>query len=79
MEFRPCTLDAVPGSHGLQSVSVCALHAVQPGRRLYLPALHIRQGPPTGPHHPAMHEQFMGLQARALLNVPSEHCAWIPP
>jgi hypothetical protein len=69
--FRPSTLDAVPTAHLVQSVSVSASHALHPGSRLYLPALHALQGPPCGPHHPGTHEQFIRSQALGLLNVPS--------
>ena len=77
--FRPSALEAVPISHRLQSRSVVLEHAMHPGNVLYLPAEQMMQGPPVGPHLPAMHEQLRRSQAKLGLYVPSEHCASTPP
>jgi hypothetical protein len=77
--FLPSMVEAVPSSHRLQSRSVVLVQALQPGNVLYLPAEHKMQGPPVGPHRPAMHEQFKRSQARLGLYVPSEHWACNPP
>jgi hypothetical protein len=77
--FLPSIVEAVPSSHRLQSRSVVLVQAMHPGNVLYLPAEHKMQGPPVGPHLPAMHEQFSLSQARLGLYVPSEHWACNPP
>jgi len=77
--FLPSMVEAVPSSHRLQSRSVVLVQAMHPGNVLYLPAEHKMQGPPVGPHLPAMHEQFKRSQARLGLYVPSEHWACNPP
>ncbi len=77
--FLPSMVEAVPSSHRLQSRSVVLVQALQPGNVLYLPAEHRIQGPPVGPHLPAMHEQFKRSQARLGLYVPSEQSACKPP
>ena len=77
--FLPSTLEAVPSSHRLQSRSVVLVQALHPGNVLYLPAEQTMQGPPVGPHLPAMHEQLSLSHARLGLYVPSEHWACTPP
>jgi len=77
--FLPSIVEAVPSSHRLQSRSVGLVQAMHPGNVLYLPAEHKMQGPPVGPHRPAMQEQFSLSQARLGLYVPSEHWACNPP
>jgi hypothetical protein len=77
--FLPSMVEAVPSSHRLQSRSVVLVQAMHPGNVLYLPAEHKMQGPPVGPHRPAMHEQFKRSQAKLGLYVPSEHWACNPP
>ena len=79
VEFLAVTLDAVPTAHLVQSVSTVSLHALHPGNRLYLPAMHARHAPPAPPQYPGMHEQFFRSQAMGGLNVPAGHCASIPP
>jgi hypothetical protein len=77
--FLPSIVEAVPSSHGLQSVSVVLVHAIQPRIVEYFPDEHMIQGPPAGPQKPLEQLQFSLSQAKLGLYVPSEQSACKPP
>lgn len=77
--FLPSMVEAVPSAQSSQSTSDVLEQALQPGRRLNLPAPHMMQGPPGGPHRPGTHEQLSRSHESGGLKVPSLHRACTPP